>query len=121
VKPALLLCLSVSLFRSSLAAETAEERDFSAEFGAYAGAFALYDGAHQRWLRYHPDECRVRTTPCSTFKVLNALIALETGVASGPDGLFFRHAHQRRRESFRTHRPQDRRVHSLHAEDSSRP
>ena len=44
----------------------------------------LYDGAHQSWLRYHPEQCRIRTSPCSTFKVLNSLIALETGVASGP-------------------------------------
>jgi beta-lactamase class D len=85
MKSALLLCLLVSLFRSTLGAETAEERDFSAEFGSYSGAFVLYDAARQRWLRYHPKECRVRTTPMSTFKVLNSLIALETGVASGPD------------------------------------
>lgn len=67
------------------AAETSEDRDFSAEFGAYTGAFVLYDAAHQHWLRYQPAECRVRTSPCSTFKVLNSLIALETGVASGAD------------------------------------
>lgn len=85
MKSALLLYLVLSLCRSALAAETTGERDFSAEFGAYSGAFVLYDAAHQRWLRYHPEECRIRTTPCSTFKVLNALIALETGVASGPD------------------------------------
>lgn len=63
----------------------AEERDLSAEFGSYSGAFVLYDAVHQHWLRYHPEECRVRTTPVSTFKVLNSLIALETGIASGPD------------------------------------
>ena len=85
MKSALLLFVLLSLFHSSPAAETAEERDFSAEFGAYSGAFVLYDAAHQHWLRYHPEECRVRTTPMSTFKVLNSLIALETGVASGPD------------------------------------
>lgn len=85
MKPALLIYLLLLLFHSTQAAETTEERDLSAEFGSYAGAFVLYDTAHQRWLRYHPEECRVRTTPCSTFKVCNALIALETGVASGPD------------------------------------
>jgi bla regulator protein blaR1 len=85
VKSVFLLCVLVSLCRSSLAAEMAEERDFSAEFGSYSGAFVLYDAAHQHWLRYHPERCRVRTTPMSTFKVLNSLIALETGVASGPD------------------------------------
>ena len=85
MKSTLLVCVLALLVRSSWAAETAEERDFSAEFGAYSGAFVLYDAAHQRWLRYHPGECRVRTTPCSTFKVLKSLIALETGVASSAD------------------------------------
>lgn len=85
MKSALLIFVLVALFRSALAAETAGECDLSAEFGSYSGAFVLYDTAQQRWLRYHPEECRVRTTPCSTFKVLNSLIALETGVASGPD------------------------------------
>ena len=85
MKLALILCLLLSLFHSALAAETSEERDLSAEFGSYSGAFVLYDAAQQRWLRYHPEECRVRSTPCSTFKVCNALIALETGVANGPD------------------------------------
>jgi beta-lactamase class D len=69
----------------SCASETNEEREFSAEFGGYSGAFVLYDAAQKRWLRFQPDECRVRTSPCSTFKVLNSLIALETGVANGPD------------------------------------
>ena len=85
MKYAFLLCILVSLFRSALAAETVEERDFSAEFGSYSGAFVLYDAAHQHWLRFHPEQCRARTTPMSTFKVLNSLIALEAGVASGPD------------------------------------
>lgn len=85
MKSAVILCVLIALCRSTLAAETIEERDLSAEFGSYSGAFVLYDAAQQRWLRYHPEECRVRTTPCSTFKVCNALIALETGVASGPD------------------------------------
>jgi bla regulator protein BlaR1 len=81
----LLLYTLASLFRSTLKAETSEERDFSVEFGAYSGAFVLYDSTNQHWLRFHPEDCRIRKTPCSTFKVLNSLIALETGAASGPD------------------------------------
>ncbi len=51
MKSALLLYVLAALFRSTLGAETAEERDFSAEFGSYSGAFVLYDAAQQRWLR----------------------------------------------------------------------
>jgi beta-lactamase class D len=85
VKPTYILYLLVLLLGRSFAAETSVERDLSAEFGSYSGAFALYDEAQQRWTRYHPEQCRIRTSPCSTFKVLNSRIALETGVASGAD------------------------------------
>jgi bla regulator protein BlaR1 len=84
MKSAVLSLLLLSCATSLRAAE-AEERDLSARFGSYRGAFVLYDAAHDRWLRFHPDECRVRTSPCSTFKIPNSLIALETGVATGPD------------------------------------
>jgi beta-lactamase class D len=66
-------------------ADTVEVRELSREFGSCQGTFALYDAARSHWLRYRPDDGDVRTSPCSTFKVLNSLIALETGVASGPD------------------------------------
>jgi beta-lactamase class D len=79
--PVLFYCL----FAEALFAQTAEERDLSIHFGSYSGAFALFDSAHNRWLRYNPALCRTRSSPCSTFKILNSLIALETGVADGPD------------------------------------
>ena len=85
MKPTYILYLLLLLLGRSFAAETSVERDLSAEFGSYSGAFALYDEAQQRWTRYQPEQCRIRTSPCSTFKVLNSLIALETGVASGAD------------------------------------
>ena len=73
------------LLSRPVAAEATEPRDFSAAFGSYSGAFVLYEKAHKRWIRYRPEQCRTRSSPCSTFKVLNSLIALETGVADGPD------------------------------------
>lgn len=85
MKTAAILTMLFSVLGCTLSAETVEQRDFTAQFGSYSGAFSLYDAAHDRWLRYHPKQCRIRTTPCSTFKVLNSLIALESGVASGPD------------------------------------
>ncbi|MBK8038592.1 MAG: class D beta-lactamase [Verrucomicrobiaceae bacterium] len=76
MKPTYILYLCVWLWSHAFAAETSVERDLTAEFGSYSGAFALYDEAQQRWLRYQPEQCRIRTSPCSTFKVLNSLIAL---------------------------------------------
>jgi beta-lactamase class D len=85
VKLSYILNLLVLFFGRAFAAETSVERDLSSEFGSYSGGFVLYDEAKQRWLRFQPEQCRTRTSPCSTFKVLNSLIALETGVASGAD------------------------------------
>jgi beta-lactamase class D/lysophospholipase L1-like esterase len=62
-----------------------EKRDLSSYFGNYSGAFVLLDASQDKWLRYHPDLCSKRMSPCSTFKIPNSLIALETGVADGPE------------------------------------
>jgi beta-lactamase class D len=85
VKPMLLVWLLLALASPAKAETTNEERNLSSFFGKYSGAFVLLDAAHGHWLRYHPDLCRKRVTPCSTFKIPNSLISLETGVASGPD------------------------------------
>ena len=44
------------------------------------GAFVMYDRNADLLTEYHPAECRKRLTPASTFKILNSLIGLETGV-----------------------------------------
>jgi len=59
--------------------------DLSAHFAGLAGAFVLYDDAAGAYLRHDPRRCARRFSPCSTFKIANALIALDAGVASGPD------------------------------------
>lgn len=78
-------CLAWCLVMRAACAPTAEERDFSDRFGAYSGAFVVLNGARDHWVRYHPERCRQRVSPMSTFKVLNALISLECGVATGPE------------------------------------
>ena len=37
---------------------------------------------------WNPQNCHVRVSPCSTFKIANSLIALETGAVSGADEKF---------------------------------
>jgi beta-lactamase class D len=44
------------------------------------GAFVLYDQKADRYLRYNVEECGKRYSPASTFKILNAIIGLETKV-----------------------------------------
>ena len=64
---------------------TSSERDLSKFFERHPGCFVLYDAQADSYLRYHPKDCAERFTPCSTFKIANSLIALDTGVSSGPE------------------------------------
>ncbi|MCD4673769.1 MAG: class D beta-lactamase [Anaerolineaceae bacterium] len=49
-------------------------------FGEYPGAFVLYDLNNDLYIRYNPERCAEQYLPASTFKILNSLIGLETGV-----------------------------------------
>ena len=57
------------------------------EVGA-VGTFVLRDLETGRTQRYDPGRAAERMLPASTFKVYNALVALETGVVSDPDSAF---------------------------------
>lgn len=80
--------LGCSVARRANDAETAaaaEERDFSAAFGDIEGTFVLLDPQSERIVRHNAPRAESRFVPASTFKIPNTLIALETGVAAGPD------------------------------------
>jgi beta-lactamase class D len=49
-------------------------------FDGLPGAFVLYDLNHDHYSRYNPKQCTQRLLPASTFKIMNSLIGLETGV-----------------------------------------
>src|SRR5262245_25728052 len=62
--------------------------DFASRFGAFDGCFVLRD-IRQGWtLRYRDERCAAAFAPCSTFKIPNALIGLETGVLADADTAF---------------------------------
>ncbi|MGE5462586.1 MAG: class D beta-lactamase [Syntrophothermus sp.] len=54
--------------------------DMADDFHGFDGAFVLYDLNSGRYTRYNPERCDERLLPASTFKILNALVGLETGV-----------------------------------------
>lgn len=58
------------------------ETNFEKYFEGYAGAFVLYDVNNKFYIRHNEEQCGKRRSPCSTFKIPNSLIALETGVAA---------------------------------------
>lgn len=62
--------------------------DFKSRFGKYDGCFVLKEVGKDRFLRFNEAACAKRQSPCSTFKIPNALIGLETGAVQGPETLF---------------------------------
>jgi len=59
----------------------AAEPDFARLFAGRDGCFALYDvKANKLVVRYNPERCAKRVSPCSTFKVPLALMAFDRGV-----------------------------------------
>ncbi len=62
-----------------------DEVDLSHHMGRYEGCFVMLDAAESRYVRHNPRRCAERFSPCSTFKIPNSLISLETGVLSDAD------------------------------------
>ncbi|HEY3312887.1 MAG TPA: class D beta-lactamase [Anaerolineales bacterium] len=48
-------------------------------FQGFTGAFVMYDLNNDHTIRYQPEGAAERLLPASTFKIMNALIGLETG------------------------------------------
>lgn len=56
--------------------------DFSAYFGTYNGCMALYDLQTDIYTVYNADQCDIKHSPDSTYKIVSALAGLEYGVIS---------------------------------------
>jgi len=56
------------------------EPELDQYFQGDKGAFVLYDLNHEQYIRYNPERCAERFIPASTFKIMNSLIGLETGI-----------------------------------------
>jgi beta-lactamase class D len=73
------------LAAATVPAEDATQ-DLGVHFLGFRAAFVLRDVAAGRSVRHDPALARERTSPCSTFKIPNSTIGLETGVI--PDASF---------------------------------
>ena len=49
-------------------------------FEGYEGCFVMLDVTNNQYAYHNPEQCAKRMAPCSTFKIPNSLIGLETGV-----------------------------------------
>ena len=70
--------LSLITVFSSAAKE--KNLDLSSVFAGYNGTLVFYDQAKKSWFFHNKSRSTERFSPCSTFKIPNSLIGLETGV-----------------------------------------
>jgi beta-lactamase class D len=75
------LILAVSAF-----GQTIDTVNLKSYFGDHAGGFSVYSFKTDSYIQYNIEHCKKRLSPCSTFKIPNSLIGLETGIA--PDSGF---------------------------------
>jgi beta-lactamase class D len=78
--------INFSLITSTNAAELVVKEDLSKYFtGFNTGTFVMYDEANDKYIVFNEAQSIKRLSPCSTFKIYNSLIGLETGVLDQED------------------------------------
>lgn len=61
------------------------DADWSEYFNGLNGAAVVYDASSRRYTMYNGDLALTRRSPCSTFKIISSLIALENGIFESED------------------------------------
>jgi beta-lactamase class D len=71
---------SLILFCFDASGQNTDTLNLKSLYGNFAGGFCIYDLKTDKYIRYNPEHCQKRFSPCSTFKIPNSLIGLETAV-----------------------------------------
>lgn len=79
----IIVSTNVSIFAKS--STTIE--NLSSYFVGYTGTFVMYDWRKDSYYIYNEEQSETRLSPCSTFKIANSLIGLETGVVKDEDSM----------------------------------
>lgn len=77
--------LSFGLTPAVNAADLVTREDLGKYFEGFTGTFVMYDETNDRYVVFNEPQSLKRLSPCSTFKVYNSLIGLETGVLDQED------------------------------------
>ena len=83
--PLTLFVLTMLITASSASAQTFSKQQLETYFKGFKAAFEIYDVKTSKSVRFNPELCASRLSPCSTFKIFNSLVGLETGVLHDED------------------------------------
>ncbi len=80
----LFVTLAIAGLAACRSSHIKEDKDLGEVFKAHQitdGCFEIYDNSHDIVHYFNKERCATGYTPASTFKVMNSLVALQTGVA----------------------------------------
>jgi beta-lactamase class D/beta-lactamase class D OXA-10 len=80
-----LVALALGLIAACLVPRRARGQDLARHFQSIDGTFVLLDGQTGAYTRWNAARAERRFAPCSTFKIPNTAILLETGAAPDPE------------------------------------
>ncbi len=61
------------------------DADWSGYFNGLNGEAVVYDVSNRRYTMYNSEQALTRRSPCSTFKIISSLVALENGIITPED------------------------------------
>lgn len=79
------MLMQISAVASVNAADIVERDDFAKYAPGFTGTFIMYDETQDQYIVFNEPQSTKRWSPCSTFKIYNSLIGLETGVLDTED------------------------------------
>lgn len=67
---------------------TITESDWSEYFDGLNGTAVLYDASNNHFMFYQKELALTQSSPCSTFKIISSMIALENGILQPEDSTY---------------------------------
>lgn len=62
--------------------------DLGKHFSGHEGCFVLFDSSKEQYIIHNEEKSRKQVSPCSTFKIVNSLIGLETKILENENTIF---------------------------------
>lgn len=72
----------ISLWTLSGCSSGVQSLDLSDYFGNSNGCAVIYDAESDKYMLFNDEMCNIQASPCSTFKIVSAITALDNGVVT---------------------------------------
>ncbi len=76
-----------TIFENASSESKITEADWSEYFNGFNGAAVIYDVSNMKYTIFNNEIALAQRSPCSTFKIISSLIALENGIIKPDDSI----------------------------------